>query len=167
MPEQLDILYNDALKLLRRLTTSKGIQASTIESDNYNHRLENIDNEGINEVNIDVLDTHILDFKKRISVVKPLVIYEENIVVSEQVNSSDFSFCIVEGTYASLLKNPDYKLFTEITYLDTLDSRIERSRDIINDFNETVLEIEYQIIKPHCNLANVIIDKDLNIITKK
>lgn len=73
MPEQLDILYNDALKLLRRLTTSKGIQASTIESNNHNHRLENIDNVGINEVNIDVLDTDILDFKKRISVVKPLV----------------------------------------------------------------------------------------------
>lgn len=136
-------------------------------ADNHNHRLENIDNVGINEVNIDVLDTHILDFKKSVSVVKPLVIYEENIIDSEQVKSSDFSFCIVEGTYASLLKNPDYKLFVETTYLDTLDSRIERSRDIINDFNETVLEIEHQIIKPHSKLANVIIDKNLNIITKK
>ena len=35
MSDQLNILYDDALKLLRQLTTSRGIQASTIASDNY------------------------------------------------------------------------------------------------------------------------------------
>ncbi len=35
MSDQLNILYDDALKLLRQLTTSQGIQASTIASDNY------------------------------------------------------------------------------------------------------------------------------------
>jgi glycogen debranching enzyme len=32
---QLNILYNDSLKLLRQLSTSQGILASTLESDNY------------------------------------------------------------------------------------------------------------------------------------
>ena len=35
MSDQLNLLYDDAIKLLRRLTTSKGILASTIASDNY------------------------------------------------------------------------------------------------------------------------------------
>ncbi len=35
MHEQLNILYDDALKLLRQLSTSQGIQASSVESDNY------------------------------------------------------------------------------------------------------------------------------------
>lgn len=136
-------------------------------ADNHNNRLENIENVGINEVNIDLLDTHILEFKKGSSIVKPLVIYEENIIVTEQVNGSEFDFCIVEGTYVSLLRNIDYKLFVETTYIDTYSLRLERARDLMTDFNEQVLEIEHQIIKSQCKLANIVIDKDLNIITKK
>jgi uridine kinase len=136
-------------------------------ADNHNNRLENIKNVGVNEVNMNLLDTHILEFKKGSSIVKPLVIYEENIIVTEQVNGSEFDFCIVEGTYVSLLRNIDYKLFVETTYIDTYSLRLERARDLMTDFNEQVLEIEHQIIKPQCKLANIVIDKDLNIITKK
>ena len=136
-------------------------------TDNHNNRLENIKNVGVNEVKTDMLDTHILDFKKRISVIKPLVIYESNIIITEPVNSGEFDFCVVEGTYVSTLAHPDYKIFIETTYLDTRKSRIKRGRDPINDFNEQILEIEHRIIKPHYNFANVIIDKDLNILNKK
>ena len=136
-------------------------------TDNHNNRLVNIKNVGVNEVKTNELDDHILDFKKGIPVIKPLVIYEENVIVTEQVNSVEFDFCIIEGTYASLLKNPDYRLFVETTYLDTLNSRIKRSRDVINEFNEKVLKIEHQTIKDHKGLADIIIDKELNIITKK
>jgi len=136
-------------------------------TDNHNNRLVNIKNIGINEVKTNELDDHILDFKKEVSVIKPLVIYEENIIVTEQVNSVEFDFCIVEGTYTSLLKNSDYKLFVETNYLDTLDSRIKRSRDVINEFNEKVLEIEHQIIRNHKSLADIIIDKNLRISNPK
>ncbi len=136
-------------------------------ADNHNNRLENIENVGVNEVNMDILDTHILEFKKGSSIVKPLVIYEENIIVTEQINGSEFDFCIVEGTYVSLLRNIDYKLFVETTYIDTYSLRLERARDLMTDFNEQVLEIEHQIIKSQSKLADVIIDKELNITTKK
>ncbi|RLD26839.1 MAG: hypothetical protein DRI75_10900 [Bacteroidetes bacterium] len=136
-------------------------------TDNHNNRLVNIKNVGINEVKKDELDNHILDFKKGVCVIKPLVIYEENVIVTEQVNSVEFDFCIVEGTYVSALAYPDYKIFVETTYLDTRKSRIKRGRDLINDFNEQVLEIEHQIITPHYKFANVIIDKNLKIITNK
>jgi uridine kinase len=136
-------------------------------ADNHNNRLESIENVGVNEVNMDILDTHILEFKKGSSIVKPLVIYEENIIVTEQVNGSEFDFCIVEGTYVSLLRNIDYKLFVETTYIDTHSLRLERARDLMTDFNEQVLEIEHQIIKTQGKLANIVIDKELNIITKK
>lgn len=136
-------------------------------ADNHNNRLEDIENVGVNEVNMDILDTHILEFKKGSPIVKPLVIYEENIIVTEQVNGSEFDFCIVEGTYVSLLRNIDYKLFVETTYIDTYSLRLQRARDLMTDFNEQVLEIEHQITKSQCKLANIVIDKDLNIKTKK
>ncbi len=71
-----------------------------------------------------------------------------------------------EDTYVGNLSAPDYKIFIETTYLDTRKLRVERGQDIINDFNEQVLEIEHQIIKSHSELADVIIDKALNTKTK-
>ena len=132
-------------------------------TDNHNKRLESIENVGEKEVDLDLLNKHILEFKKGNSLVKPLVIYDENIIVTERINTSDFDFSIVEGTYVSLLNSSDYKLFLKTTYIDTHNFRMERARDVMDEFNEKVLEIEHQIIKPHYKLADVIIDKDLRI----
>ena len=48
---------------------------------------------------------------------------------------------IVEGTYTPLLK-VDLKIFMERNYHDTLKNRIERARDPLTPFVESVLEIE-------------------------
>jgi len=137
-------------------------------TDNHNARLNDISKVGSNEVNLDLLDSHLIHFKEKSRILnKPLVDYHQNKILKEHISCSEFDFCIVEGTYASLLKNPDYKLFIKTTYLETLNSRIERSRDIINDFNKKVLEIEHQIIRNHKGLADVIIDKDLRISKPK
>ena len=95
---------------------------------------------------------------------KPLINFRQNKILNKGIPSPEYTFCIVEDTYVSILSAPDYKIFIETTYLDTRKLRIERGRNIINDFNEQVFEIEHQIIKSHRTLANVIIDKHLNII---
>lgn len=136
-------------------------------TDNHNARIKDISLVGINEVNIELLDSHLIQFKQKGAIInKPLVNYDQNKILSERISSNLYDFCIVEGTYVSDLNTPDYRIFIETTYLDTRKSRIGRGRDLINDFNEQVLKIEHRIIKPHYKFANVIIDKDLNIITK-
>ncbi len=137
-------------------------------ADNHNTRLKDISLVGMNEVNIELLDSNLMRFKKNGDIInKPLVNYNQNKILNESISCSEYDFCIVEGTYVNALNTPDYKIFIETTYIDTRNSRIERARDIINDFNEKVLEIEHQIIRGHKNLADIIIDKNLNIITKK
>jgi uridine kinase len=136
--------------------------------DNHNNRLEDISNVGIHEVKLKLLDSHIDDFMKGKTVLKkPLVIYDENVILEEHVNCLDYDFCLVEGTYAMLLEKPNYKVFMEINYQDTRALRIQRARDIIDDFAEQVLDIEHQIVKKHKQLANISMDKKFNITNLK
>ena len=137
--------------------------------DNHNSRVLNIAKVGIEEVDLALLDSHVLQFKNnKKDISKPLVNYSENKIGTEIFNASNYDFCIVEGAYATLLKNSDYKIFMSLNYIDTKEKRLKRARDIMNDFNEEVLNIEHLIIKKHNVLSNMIIDKELNIqILKK
>ncbi len=136
-------------------------------ADNHKVRLNDMSRVGMKEINLELLNNNLIQFKEGTPVLnKPLIDYHQNKTLKEDIFSAEFDFCIVEGTYVSNLTAPDYKIFIETTYLDTRKSRIERGRDLINDFNEQVLKIEHQIINPHFKLARVIIDKDLNIVTK-
>ena len=123
--------------------------------DNHNKRLTDIKNVGVDEVNLTQLDQHIrlfLNDEKRLK--KPLVNYGENTINEEIIYPKDYDFCIVEGTYTMLLKEPSYKIFIENSYADTIENRIKRGRDILDDFSEQVLEIEHKIIKVHVTLAD-------------
>ena len=136
--------------------------------DNHNNRLESIANVGTHEVQLKLLDTHLSDFKKgETKLNKPLVIYDENVILEEFVNSLDYDFCLVEGTYTMLLENTDYKVLMDINYKDTRASRIERARDIIDDFSEKVLEVEHEIVKTHTDLADITVDKTFQITKLK
>ncbi|WP_299550498.1 hypothetical protein [Seonamhaeicola sp.] len=129
--------------------------------DNHNRRLKDISIVGTGEVDLDLLSRNILEFKKNEAPVhKPLVNYDENKILEEKINPGDFQFCLVEGTYTMLLENIDYKVFIETNYKETKMSRLKRARDIINDFNEEVLEIEHNIIKTHRSYADLIYGKN-------
>lgn len=126
-------------------------------TDNHNMRLNDISVVGVNEVNLDLLSNNILEFKENNApITKPLINYEANKIFQEEINPNEFHFCLVEGTYAMLLEHTDYKVFIETNYKDTKASRFARARDILDDFNEGVLEIEHNIIKHHRVYANLI-----------
>ena len=129
---------------------------------NHNKRLENIENVGIAEVNLNLLDTHLKAFINRENIIeKPLVDYSQNSIGKEIFNSKDYDFCIVEGTYAMLLKEPFFKIFIENDFKATKERRMKRGRDILNEFNEKVLSIEHKIVKQHKGFADMIINNDV------
>ena len=135
--------------------------------DNHNRRLKDMNQVGVHEVDLELLDSNLKQFRNGEHIIKPLVDYHNNKILNEEVVSSNFNFCIVEGTYVSELDLPNYKIFIETTYLDTRKLRVSRGRDQISDFNERVLEIEHRIIRDHGRLAHLIIDKELNTKTNK
>ncbi len=131
---------------------------------NHIQRLEDINHVGPQEVNLQLLQTHIDQFLKGEEYLeKPLVHYKENEIRTELVDLSRVVIIIIEGTYATLLDQIVCKVFMSRNYRETLEDRIKRDRDPINPFLEDVLEIEHQIIKKHKEFAHILVDSDYKV----
>lgn len=121
------------------------------------------------EVKLDVMEKNLTDAvagKNEFS--KPLIDYDQNSVEQEEVNLNGIKVVIAEGTYTSLLKNVDTKIFIARNRLDTLEHRKKRNRgDEVNDpFIEQILSLEHKIIAGHKQLANIVITKDYEVLVK-
>ena len=127
-------------------------------------RREDISWVGTQEVRIDLLDEHMAAARRGVTpITKPLVIYDEDRITTEEVDLSGYPVCIAEGTYTTLLNNADTRIFIARTRQDTLESRKKRGREPIDEFVERVLEIEHEIISPHRERADVIITRDYDV----
>lgn len=157
-----------------RFLSLKGIHSHTIHQDdyfrlppktNYKARRKNISMVGPKEVRLSLLNEHIKLFKspkaKRIS--KPLVYYNEDKIKSEVFNTNETRVLIIEGTYTTLLKDVDKKVFLSPTYKETLSARKQRKRDKLDKFDNKILLIEHRIISAHSKKADIIIKKDYTI----
>ncbi|MBU0476127.1 MAG: zeta toxin family protein [Bacteroidetes bacterium] len=118
------------------------------------------------EVKLDQLENNLKDaIEGKDSITKPLVDYNKNSIGEEKVSLAGIKVIIAEGTYTSLLKNVDCKIFIARNRLDTLEHRETRNRgnEIGDPFIEQVLMIEHKIIAGHKQLADFIINKDYSI----
>jgi len=119
------------------------------------------------EVRLDVLDRNLRDaIRGRSSILKPLIDYGKNTITEERVSLEDIQVVIAEGTYTSLLKNMDIRIFIDRNRLDTLEHRTKRNRgkEVGDPFIENVLKMEHKIIAGHKQLADFIITKDYRVI---
>lgn len=119
------------------------------------------------EVKLDVLENNLRDAvggKSEIS--KPLIDYDRNSVEEERISLDGIQVIIVEGTYTSLLKHVDARIFIARNRLDTLEHRKKRSRghEARDPFIEQVLISEHMIIAGHRQLADFIITKDYDVL---
>lgn len=122
---------------------------------------------GPQEVRLDILDQNLMDIKGgSVEIEKPLVIYEEDRIIAEKINTGTIQVVIVEGTYTTLLKNVDIRVFINRNYHDTREHRIRRKRaeSELDDFVERVLTIEHEIITRHKDLANFIITREYDVV---
>lgn len=131
---------------------------------NDKKRREDMEWVGLKEVNLKLLDKNLCQAKKGvIKIEKPLIIYKENKIIKEVFNMRGVQVCIVEGTYTSLLKNVDKRIFIDRDYKETFNDRKNRARDKMDSFIEQVLEIEHQIIHGQKFMADIILDKNFQV----
>lgn len=159
---------------LSRLLTERKHPSGILGQDDYfvfppqtNHemRRNNIHQVGPYEVKLDFLDSNLRSYKRGESpIYKPLVIYEEDHITHEELDTSNLRILIAEGTYTSLLVFVDFRIFIDRDYHQTLDIRRRRGRDTFEPFIEEVLEREHQIISLHKDFADVIIPPDFGSI---
>lgn len=119
------------------------------------------------EVKLDILEGNLKDvINGEKEIVKPLIDYNKNTVEEEIINLNGIKVVIAEGTYTSLLKNVDTKIFIDRNRLDTLEHRKKRNRgnEVEDPFIEQVLMTEHKIIAGHKQLSDIIITKDYNVV---
>ncbi len=159
---------------IARLLTEGGLKTGILQQDDYfvfppktNHamRRRNLEQVGPFEVKLDFLDSNLRSFKRGESpIYKPLVIYDEDRITTEEMDTDDLIALIAEGTYTSLLQFTDFRVFIDRDYHQTLEARKRRARDKWEPFIQDVLEREHQIISDHKELADVVIPADFGSI---
>jgi uridine kinase len=150
-----------------RLLTQRGTAAGVLQQDDYfvfppktNHemRRRNLEQVGPYEVKLDFLDSNLRSYKRGQSpIYKPLVIFEEDRITAEEMEVGDLAVLIAEGTYTSLLRFADFRVFIDRDYHQTLEARKRRARDKFEPFVVDVLEREHQIISKHKARADLVI----------
>lgn len=119
------------------------------------------------EVNFEVFEKNLRDAVHGFSEIKkPLVDYDANTIDFETISLDGVKVIIAEGTYTSLLKHVDVKVFISRNWLRTLQDRKKRNRgNEVNDvFTEQILATEHKIIAGHKQLADFIINDEYEII---
>ncbi len=119
------------------------------------------------EVRLDVLEQNLVDAIDGASeIVKPLIDYDANSVEDETIDLGGITVVIAEGTYTSLLKHVDTKVFIARNRVDTLEHRQKRNRgsEVGDPFIENVLKLEHKIIAGHKQLADFVITRDYDVI---
>jgi uridine kinase len=119
------------------------------------------------EVKLDVLEQNLVSaIQGQRQITKPLVDYDSNTIEDEIVNLDGIKVLIAEGTYTSLLRHVDTRIFICRNWLDTLEHRRKRKRghEVGDPFIEQVLSTEHKIIAGHRQLADILITKDYAVI---
>jgi uridine kinase len=100
---------------------------------------------------------------------KPLIDYNANSVESQTISLDNIQVLIAEGTYTSLLKHVNTKIFISRDWKKTLEDRRKRNRgNEVNDpFTEQILATEHKIIAGHKQLADFVINDDFNVTKVK
>jgi uridine kinase len=168
---------SEMAKAIQQVLDKQGITANILAQDDYfvlpphsNDQRRREDPQWLGphqEVMLDRLEGNIIDILKgKNEVTKPLIDYQNNEILEEKLNCEGIEVVIVEGTYTSLLRNIDKRIFIARNYQDTLTHRSKRNRgnEVGDPFIEKILETEHKIIAGHEHLANIIITKDYSVI---
>jgi len=148
----------------------RGVSTLVLQQDDYFHfppktnaakRREDLAWVGPGEVRLDLLDRHAQQLREgATSIVKPLVLYEEDRIVEEKIDVGDARVVVVEGTYSSLLDHADLRIFIERTAEQARRARTERDREAQDEWLERVLRIEHGVIVEHKDRADYVITPD-------
>jgi uridine kinase len=118
------------------------------------------------EVNLDLMEGNLrAAIEGAQALIKPLVDYDNDRVGEERISLEGVAVVIAEGTYTSLLRHVDTRVFIARSRRDTLEHRIKRNRggEARDPFVEQVLTREHMIIAGHRHLADFIVTKEYDV----
>lgn len=155
-----------------------GIFAKPLHIDNYYRILPLLRTEwrksngiekvvGYGEYDWDTIYRNITEFKEGKMSTGPCVD-----LVTEQVDqlSTDYStvdMLIIDGLYAIKTEGVDLAVFIELTYHETKKAQVVRGKEPQNEYRMAVLEQEHKMVSALCEKADVLINKDYEVVPVK
>lgn len=165
-------------KAIEQVLQECGISALLLGQDNYfnlpplaNDARRKSDPEWLGphkEVNLCLLEENLMNAVNGAdSITIPHIEYYSNNKIDQIINLKGIKVIIVEGTYTSLLRCVDTRIFIDADYKDTLKYRKLRNRgnEVDDPFTEGILETEHKIIAGHKYLADYIITKSYDVVS--
>ncbi|MCK9302292.1 MAG: hypothetical protein PHU62_00240 [Bacteroidales bacterium] len=110
------------------------------------------------------LNANINSFRRGVTAYMPCVD-----IVTDQVDHlvSDFSrvnVLILDGLYALKAEDVDLRVFIDITYFETKKAQLKRGKEAQTPLRAMVLQREHEVVSGMKPTADVIIDKDYNVL---
>ena len=119
------------------------------------------------EVRLDLLQANVDAARSGArSIEKPVIDYVADRASTEVLSLAGIDVVIVEGTYVSLLRHVDVRIFIARDRLQTLGHRLRRDRgaEVRDPFIENLLEVEHKIIAGHRHLADIVVTSDYDVV---
>ncbi len=159
---------------LQKAFEERGIKTILLHQDDYfklpprqNHmaRVADLGHVGYSEVDTQRLESDIRLLKDQRSAYLevPYMNWLSDERETRTLPVTDVQVVIVEGTYTSMLNGIDLRIFINTDHTQTRQNRLDRSRETIDAFIESVLEKERGLISAHEPLADLTVNSDLEI----
>jgi len=123
----------------------------------------NFESVGLSEVDQVELKYIVKKFKKDAGLTLiPIYDIRTNIQHRLLVNFQHIPVLIIDGLYANSL-SADYNIFIDRSYRDTQKFQTERGKEVMDEFRQSVLKKEHEIVMKIKKNANFIITKDYKL----
>ncbi len=130
-------------------------------------RVQGIDTVGIHEYDWNLIQRNIQDFKEDRESMMPCID-----IIPEQVDKliTDFKkidLLVIDGLYALKADGIDLRVFIDLDYHETKINQIQREKEKLDEFRTAVLEREHQNVHSLKPMADLIIDKNYQVVDAK
>lgn len=122
---------------------------------------------GYDEYDWGTINRNIEEFKESVEAIMPCVD-----LVTEQVDTLITDFCgvdmlIIDGLYAIKTENIDLGVFIDLTYHETKKAQSSRGKEPQNEYRWAVLEQEHQMVQALRESADLVVNKEYEVIKKR
>jgi uridine kinase len=117
---------------------------------------------GPSEIDFDELRYVLWKFEAGGQTLIPILEFITSSAYKLLADFKDVQVLICEGLYAPML-DVTYKIFMDLTYHDTKEFRLERGKEVINEFRLKVLEREHQAVSQLREQVDYVITKDYSL----
>ena len=124
------------------------------------HGIESI---GLGEIDWDLLDQHLDDFRHSRSAVLPCIDLLTDQIDELHTNFAEISVVVVDGLYP-LHVEADMRVLIDLTYHDTKKAQLLRGKEPQNEYRLMVLKREHEVVQGLRSLADYLVTPEFNLV---